>query len=91
MTPEECNDLGSELDANSTIEICTGRKKPFPHTLNFKMHKKGTITPLQDQTNYMGIKSRKYNFFLGGTDSCQGIMFQYIIIYLMYNSYFQMV
>ena len=37
------------------------------------MHKGGTITPLQDKTNYMGIKNRKYDFYLGGTDSCQGI------------------
>ena len=69
---EECTDLGSELEANSTIEICTGKKKAFPHILKFKMHKAGTITPIQDKINHMGIKSRKYDFYLGGTDSCQG-------------------
>ena len=72
LHPEECLDLGSELEANSTIEICTGKKKAFPHILKFKMHKGGTITPLQDKLNYMGIKNRKYDFYLGGTDSCQG-------------------
>ena len=72
LTPDECSDLGSELDANATVEICTGRKNPFPHILKFKMHKAGTITPLEDQINYLGVKNRKYDFYLGGTDSCQG-------------------
>ena len=73
LNPKECDDLGSELEANSTIELCTGRKKDFPHTLKFKMLKGGTFTPQKDEINYMGIKSKKYNFYLGGTDSCQGM------------------
>merc|ERR1712080_674460 len=36
------------------------------------MHNAGTITPLKDQTDYLGIKNSKYDFYLGGTDSCQG-------------------
>ena len=84
LHPEECLDLGSELEANSTIEICTGKKKDFPHILKFKMHKGGTVTPLQDKLNYMGIKNRKYDFYLGGTDSCQGKQIQYNFEYTSY-------
>ena len=72
MTPEECNELGSELEANATIELCTGRKVAFPHILQFKLHTGGTFTPERNTIDYMGVKNRKYNFYLGGTDSCQG-------------------
>ena len=72
MTPEECNELGSELEANATIELCTGRKVAFPHILQFKLHTGGTFTSERNTIDYMGVKNRKYNFYLGGTDSCQG-------------------
>ena len=64
--------MGIELDANSTIEICTGRKKAFPKTARFKMTKSGRFSKLPDKINYLGITDRKHDFYLGGTDSCQG-------------------
>ena len=64
--------MGIELDANSTIEICTGRKKTFPKTARFQMLKSGRFKKLREKTNYLGITNRRYNFYLGGTDSCQG-------------------
>ena len=64
--------MGSELEANSSAEICTGKKKPFPEILKFKMHKGGAFTADGQKTNRFGVKSKKYNFYLGGTDSCQG-------------------
>ena len=72
LSAEECDDLGSELDANSSIEICTGKKKPFPDSLKFQMSTDGKFSENGKVKNRLGIKSEKYNFYIGGTDSCQG-------------------
>ena len=72
MSDDECTDLGSEMSADSSIEICTGRKKPFPKVFKFKMTKQGRFIISGYKINHLGIQNRKYNFYLGGTDACQG-------------------
>ena len=73
LKSEECDDLGSELGANSTIEICTGRKKSFPEILKFHMNRHGKFQSRGVIKDYLGTENRKYDFYLGGTDSCQGV------------------
>ena len=94
MNPSECNELGSELNANATIELCTGRKVEFPHILQFKLHKglHSIFTPYKNTIDYLGVKDRKYDFYLGGTDSCQGknMVFRYkceAVLYFMLSKH----
>lgn len=73
----ECDDLGSGLSANSTVELCAARKTPFPKIDKYKRvrnTRKKTFYFQKTGTaiNYLGIGESKYKFYLGGTDSCQG-------------------
>ena len=77
----ECNDLGSTLGSNATIEICTGMKRPWPKIRKFKkVFNKATgkyyFASQGVAKSYLGFGAKqKYDFFLGGTDSCQGNLF----------------
>ena len=68
---DECADLGSDLEVNPTMELCAGSKKEFPKIEKFKLTRKGFVR-YGYNVNYLGVEKRKYNFYLGGTDSCQG-------------------
>ena len=78
LTEEQCEDMASNLRANGTHEICAGRKNYFPKVLEF-VRRKSVVNdtfyfkPTGTSYNYLGFKESKYNFYLGGTDSCQGI------------------
>ena len=72
LLDSECDDLGSELEANSSTELCTGRKKSFPKIETYKLtaHKGFQFTGTK--VDYLSGTKGKYDFYLGGTDSCQG-------------------
>ena len=77
LTPDECSYFEKMLAPNRTNEICTGRKNSFPKHWKFKRllsktKKKYHFKLIGPSTNYLGFKKTKYNFYLGGTDSCQG-------------------
>lgn len=36
LTGDQCADFGSPLEANSTVELCTGRKTAFEEIYQFK-------------------------------------------------------
>ena len=78
LTEPECNDMGNSLNANATIEICTGKKTAWPEVRKFKKvidkkTKKFYFAPMGAVKNYLGFEGKqKYDFYLGGTDSCQG-------------------
>ena len=78
LRSDECRNLGAELNANSTLELCTGKKKLFPQIVKLKRirnvkSKKYYFEYISKVTNYLGFEKTKYPFYLGGTDSCQGI------------------
>ena len=83
LTEEQCEDMASNLRANGTHEICAGRKNYFPKVLKF-VRRKSVVNntfyfqPKDPSYNYLGFKESKYNFYLGGTDSCQGILYYYL-------------
>jgi hypothetical protein len=70
--------MGTGLSANSTIEICTGKKTSWPKVRKFKRvidksSKKVYFQSTGTVKNYLGFgEKQKYDFYLGGTDSCQG-------------------
>ena len=77
LEPAECTHFGRSLNASSSIEICTGRKTDFPSIQQYirkvtkdnkrvRFKKKGTVK------NLLGTKEKDYDFYLGGSDSCQG-------------------
>ena len=77
LTEEQCVEMASNLRANGTHEICAGRKNYFPKVLKFVRIKSVVndtfyFKPKGLSYNYLGFKENKYNFYLGGTDSCQG-------------------
>ena len=77
LTEEQCEEMGLNLGANGTHEICAGRKNYFPKVLKFVRVKSVVndtfyFKPTGPSYNYLGFKESKYNFYLGGTDSCQG-------------------
>ena len=77
LTPDECSYFEKMLAPNRTNEICTGRKNSFPKHWKFKRllsktKKKYHFKLIGPSTNYLGFKKTKYNYYLGGTDSCQG-------------------
>ena len=78
LEPAECSHFGQALSADSDIEICTGRKTKFPSIQQYirkvtrdgkrvRFKKKGKVK------NLLGTKEKEYDFYLGGSDSCQGI------------------
>ena len=70
----ECEDLGSELEANSSMELCTGSKRPFPKIEIYKLRTKG-FEFTGTEVDYLSGTKGKYDFYLGGTDSCQGMTY----------------
>ena len=68
----ECNDLGSEQEFKSTMELCTGKKKKFPEIFNYELTNRYRFEFVSTDIDYLGTKSRKRDFYIGGTDSCQG-------------------
>ena len=77
LSKDECADLASDLSVNATTEICAGHKNYFPKIQKWKRirnTKKNSyyFRPMKTVTNYLGISNRKYDFYIGGTDSCQG-------------------
>ena len=75
LRSSECEDLGSELEANSSMELCTGSKKPFPKIEIYKLRAKKGFEFTGTEVDYLSGTKRKYDFYLGGTDSCQGMAF----------------
>ena len=77
LTKEQCEDLGVDLMANGAIELCTGKKTKFPHIYQFRrvLTKRNRVTFKSEGKilNTMGLEDPKYDFYLGGTDSCQGL------------------
>ena len=66
------------METNGTYELCAGKKNFFPKVWKFKRIKSVKrnsyhFKPIGTSYNYLGFKKTKYNFYLGGTDSCQGI------------------
>ena len=79
LEPAECTHFGKSLEASSSIEICTGRKNKFPliHEYIRKVNKVGNRVWFQKKgivKNLLGTNKKEYDFYLGGTDSCQGKM-----------------
>ena len=77
LKPDECEDFEPELSPNTTHEICGGRKNPFPTVWLFKRTKslktgKFSFRHIGKEKNYLGFKKSKHDFYLGGSDSCQG-------------------
>ena len=68
----ECKDLGSEQEVKPTMELCTGKKKMFPEILNYELTNRHRFEFVGTDIDYLGTKSRKHDFYIGGTDSCQG-------------------
>ena len=68
---DECEYLGSKQNANSHIELCTGRKKTFPRIETYEV-KGNAFEKIGTELDYLGLKENKYNFYVGGSDSCQG-------------------
>ena len=86
LTPDECSYFEKMLAPNRTNEICTGRKNSFPKHWKFKRllsktKKKYHFKLIGPSTNYLGFKKTKYNFYLGGTDSCQGKVLSLLEVY----------
>ena len=85
LTEEQCEEMGSNLGANGTLETCAGRKNHFPKILKFVRVKSVVnntfyFKPKGPSYNYLGFKETKYNFYLGGTDSCQGTKLLLMIV-----------
>ena len=77
LNPDECEDFDPVMQPNATHEICTGRKNPFPTVWLFKRTKsletgRFSFKHIGKEKNYLGFKKSKHDFYLGGTDSCQG-------------------
>ena len=72
LLDSECDDLGSELEANSSIELCTGSKRSFPKIEKYKLKKHEGFVFTGTEVDYLSGTKGKYDFYLGGTDSCQG-------------------
>ena len=77
LNHEECSDLGKEMEVNVTLEFCAGNKNYFPKVEMWKRIKNTRknryyFKRIKIVTNYLGMKNPKYNFYLGGKDTCQG-------------------
>ena len=79
LEPAECSHFGQSLNASSEIEICTGHKTKFPLIQQYirqvtrdgrkvRFKKKGMVR------NLLGTNEKEYDFYLGGLDSCQGML-----------------
>ncbi len=86
LRQEECLEMGKELSSNSTMELCTGKKKRFPKIIKLKRiknvkSKSNYFEYIGKVTNYLGMGRSKYDFYLGGTDSCQGEVTLFFLTY----------
>lgn len=77
LEPAECTHFGQSLNASSSIEICTGRKTKFPFIQQYirKVTKDGKRVRFKKKgmvKNLLGTNEKEYDFYLGGSDSCQG-------------------
>ena len=72
LLDHECNDLGSEQEVNSSMELCTGRRKEFPEIFDYQLTNRYRFEFTGTDIDYLGLKSRKHDFYIGGTDACQG-------------------
>ena len=77
LTDNECKDLGKTVHANVSLELCAGQKNYFPTVKKFKRIKNKRTKEYsfkfhKDTTNYLGMPPSKYDFYIGGSDSCQG-------------------
>lgn len=77
LEPEACRKLGADMSVDTSIEFCAGKKRPYPMVARFKRLK----DPASGQyffehqgarPNYFGADSAGLDFYLGGTDACQG-------------------
>ncbi len=80
LTTDECAHFGSALEVNTSVELCTGKKTKFDYVYQFrrvftKDGTKFTFRPEGKVFNTLGISASeaKYDFYLGRTDSCQGM------------------
>ncbi len=76
LTGPQCAHFGQALEANQTIELCTGRKTRFEYIYQFRRvvtSSRMVLFKTEGRVqNRLGIRDHKYDFYLGGTDSCQG-------------------
>ena len=59
------------------MEVCAGKKLPFPQVPQYKRvqtRSEGKISFRADgfETNRLGLMESEFDFYIGGTDSCQG-------------------
>ena len=79
LTPEQCDEFAKDMEANRTHEICAGKKNYFPTIKKFKRLRSAKrkdyyyFKSIGSSVNYLGYNNTKHDFYLGGTDSCQGI------------------
>ena len=77
LTLNQCSDFDSDLYFNRKNELCAGKKNYFPEVWKFKRNQSARkksyhFKKIGTSTNYLGQKKTKYNFYVGGTDSCLG-------------------
>jgi hypothetical protein len=76
LTESQCTFFGKALETNASIELCSGKKSKFPLIHQFRRittkDNKIKFQPQPPVVNRLGLPESKYDFFLGGTDSCQG-------------------
>ena len=98
LTLNQCSDFDSEMHFNRKNELCAGKKNYFPEVWKFKRNQSARkksyhFKKIGTSTNYLGLKKTKYNFYVGGTDSCAGNYHQCIATHNchIYHSYFQVI
>ena len=79
LEPAECSHFGQALSADSDIEICTGRKTKFPIIQQYiqTVTRDGMRVGFKKEgmvRNLLGTNEKGYDFYLGGSDSCSGIL-----------------
>jgi hypothetical protein len=76
LSQSQCEHFGKSLYVNSSLELCAAKRTRFPRVRRFKLvtllngseHYEATKT---DVVHVVGPKIKDYDFFLGGSDSCQ--------------------
>ena len=98
LTLNQCSDFDAEMQFNRKNELCAGKKNYFPEVWKFKRNQSARkksyhFKKIGTSTNYLGQKKTKYNFYVGGTDSCAGNYHQCIATHNchIYISYFQVI
>ena len=85
LTLNQCSDFDSGMQFNRKNELCAGKKNYFPKVWKFKRNKGARkksyhFKKIGTSTNYLGLKKTKYNFYVGGTDSCLGNYHQSLLV-----------